>query len=207
MPVFLKEDHKVLYVHVPKTGGTTIERAFKDAGWTVLLRETSNTHPRLHKLRTTSPQHYQASLLAETLHLDKFTFTFMTTREPLSRFRSEYLMRNHESPTLTEEAVDSWAERTFERYAANPYVYDNHIRPQSEFVLDSALVYQLEDGLDSLLSELNTRIADAGLPTTADRRLTSAKRAGARSEDVPISASLEARLRDFYRDDFKSFGY
>ena len=207
MPVFLKEDHKVLYVHVPKTGGTTIEQAFKDAGWTVLLRETSNSHPRLHKLRTTSPQHYQATLLAETLHLDKFTFTFMTTREPLSRFRSEYVMRNHESLTLTEAAVDDWAARTFQRYAANPYVYDNHIRPQSEFVVESALVYQLEAGMETLLAELNTRIPGAGLTARVERKLTSEKRAGARSEDVPLSASLESRLREFYADDFQQFGY
>ena len=34
-----------------------------------------------------------------------------------------------------------------EKYSQNKYIFDNHIRPQNEFILEQVHIFKLEDGL------------------------------------------------------------
>ena len=39
MPVFRQDGRAVLFVHVPKAGGSTLERLFAKSGWTTGYRD------------------------------------------------------------------------------------------------------------------------------------------------------------------------
>jgi hypothetical protein len=206
VPVFIKDERYVLFPHVPKTGGTSIERHFRQHGWQMHLRDARTGRGTMHYARRCSPQHMQASLLREVLRLDRIDVVFMVVREPIARFRSEYAMRAKDA-TLTDAAsVDAWADRVLARYEEDPYAIDNHLRPQHEFWLPDALVYKLEDGIEAAVADLNQRF-DLGLPATVKHRLRSEDRHGMASGAVEISPGLEARLRTLYARDFEQFGY
>jgi hypothetical protein len=196
----------VLFVHIPKAAGSTLERMFARAGWEMALRETRKTHPQLMALRRCSPQHYHAELLQELFAVDRFDAVFTVTREPVSRFRSEYLMRNRTDPRTDAASVEAWADKVLARREADPYALDNHLRPQHEFVLPQARVYRLEDGLDSAVVDLNARFG-LGLTTAVRQVMTSVKRAGVSSSAIELSDRVESKVRSTYAEDFTRFGY
>jgi hypothetical protein len=124
-------------------------------------------------------------------------------RDPLARFRSEYLWRHRRDPVLEPAAVEEWGRRLLERYAEDLFVRDNHIRPQSEFLLPGARVHRYEDGLQSAVDDLSAVADLPPLPQVAP----APSAGGHRSADVPLTEALERLLREFYVEDFKRFGY
>jgi len=110
VPVFVKDDVSVLFVHVPKTGGSAVEDAFADAGWdTHLLDRTSARHPS-RRFRRCSPQHLHAEMLEQLVRLERIDLVLVVVREPLARFRSEYLWRHRDQPADA-AAVSQWGRR------------------------------------------------------------------------------------------------
>jgi hypothetical protein len=206
VPIYLRDDVSVLFVHVPKAGGTSIELLFRRAGFSERMRTTPKSDPPYAALRRCSPQHMHAELLSQVLRLELFDLTFMTVREPLSRFRSEYLMRQKGEPDLTAAGVERWAREKLDCYRDDPYVLDNHLRPQTEYLVPGVLVHRLEDGLESLVERLNDEHR-LGLAPTVPRRLVRRHARDVPSGDVPLTAALEAELREFYSADFTQLGY
>lgn len=207
MPIFTRGDRAVLFVHVPKTGGTTLEKMLVGAGWEVGFRATPRTHPTQARLHRVSPQHYHADLLAQTLRLDRFDTTFLVTRDPMARFRSEYAMRNKRHPEAgTAAHVAEWAGSIARRVRRNPSVLDNHLRPQHEFVLPGARVFRLEDGMESIIRTLNDE-AGLGLSDDVPQHLLSGKDGRIASRDVQVTPSVERWVRDFYARDYDLLGY
>jgi hypothetical protein len=207
MPILLKDDLSVLFVHIPKAGGSTLEQLFVNSGYTMHLRETRRGKWKspVMAFRTCPPQHWQASLLKEMLAVNRFDLVFLTTREPIARFRSAYAMRHRQNPRADSASVEEWADRMFERYDRNPYALDNHLRPQHEFHLPGAEVYRLENGMDAMVADMNDRFG-LGLSSDIPHAMNSTKR-GLPSSEVQISPRLEERLRSFYAEDFKRYDY
>lgn len=206
MPILLKADRSVLFVHIPKTGGSTIERLFVNSGYKMHLRDTRRGGSAVMPFRKCPPQHWQASLLQEILAVNRFDLMFLMTRDPINRFRSEYAMRHRVNPLTDSASVDEWADRAFARYAKNPYALDNHLRPQHEFHLPGSVVYRLEDGIDAMVADLNDRFG-LGLTTEIPHALDSTTRGQVPSSTVQISPGLEGRLKSFYAEDFSRYGY
>src|SRR5690349_24415788 len=111
MPVFVRGAIKVLYIHVPKTGGNAIMKFFASNGFDIEFCDLSSTSDGLNALRTCSPQHYHGELLAKTLRLNSFSYTFMTVRDPVQRLKSEFLWRVR-SPTADSSR---WAVETLSK--------------------------------------------------------------------------------------------
>jgi hypothetical protein len=204
MPVFVRDEVRVLFVHVPKTGGSAIEDAFAADGWEVhLLERTSRRRPP-NQLMVCSPQHMHAELLRRNLRLGLIDHSFTVVREPVARFRSEFAWRHRtEQATHDAGAVEAWAERAMERYAADPYVLDNHLRPQQEFPLPETSVHRYEDGLQGAVDAVYAAIG-AGTPPTIP---AAPGGEGAGSRAVPTSLGLIDRIVGVYAGDFERFGY
>jgi hypothetical protein len=207
VPIFTRDQRSVLFVHVPKTGGTTLERLLMQAGWEVGFRATPRTHPDQIRLHRVSPQHYHAALLEQTLRLDRFDAIFLVTREPLARFRSEYAMRNKRKDGAgSAEHVEAWTRRVLGRARRDPCVLDNHLRPQHEFLVPGAQVFRLEDGMDSIVAAVNGAW-DLGLSNDIPQHLSSGGDGRISSRDVEVSGAVAASVREFYRRDHELLGY
>ncbi|MEU2201448.1 sulfotransferase family 2 domain-containing protein [Isoptericola sp. NPDC019482] len=209
MPVLRKDKRGVLFVHVPKTGGSSIENHFVDAGWSMSYHSSATSVGSLNHFRWCTSQHMHGDPLRATFRLHRFEAVFMIVRDPIARFRSEYAWRHGidgDVVDLSAGAVEAWAERRFAKYASYPYLLGNHIRPQADFLVEGADVMRFEDGLDAAVARLNDRYG-LDLPPHVGRERTSEGAAGVSSKDVEISPALHDRLVEFYARDFEEFGY
>lgn len=205
MPIFTQGDRALLFIHVPKTGGAAIERLLVESGWAMSQYATANTEgPTTYPLRRCSPQHYHAALLKQLFHVGEFDLRFMLVREPIARFRSEYAFRRRDD-SGSADLVSAWANDLLDRLPRRPYLRDNHLRAQHEFVVRDTEVYRFEDGLGAIASDLNERF-DLGLDATV-RHVRHKRGAQLQSRNVEVDPALEARLRDVYARDYTVFGY
>jgi hypothetical protein len=85
MPIFTKHNEEILFIHIPKTGGSYIEDAFSLTGYaTFLLDRVTKSYYRI------SPQHYHAEILGHIIDFRSITASFLLARHPVTRMISEY---------------------------------------------------------------------------------------------------------------------
>jgi hypothetical protein len=204
MTIFIRGHVKVLYIHVPKTGGGTIMDFFKSNGFDVAFCDTSSIISGFNALRTCSPQHYHRDLLKQTLRLESFTYVFMTVRHPIDRLKSEFLWR------VRDKSADpnSWAYGTLANYEKDEFLLDNHIRPQHEFLLPGADIFRLEDGYeDAWINRISESLGVEMAHRNVDHKNVAMEFSGRSVEDVHFNEAASSAIAHFYRNDFGRFGY
>lgn len=199
MPIFRIKQKLVLFLHIPKAGGTSVEEWLSTLGSESMRMEFKN-----HGLPCV-PQHFHGALMSDLFAPGFFDFSFAVSRNPYKRLLSEYNYRMSHRPRrerylIPEPSFSVWTRYVLWRYAQKPYIYSNHIRPQSEFRIDGTEVFRLEDQIP----ELTARIAEVcEVPPMGE--LPRANRSKAR--ETKIDDATAARIYDFYRADFDNFGY
>lgn len=207
MPIFKKDGRNILFVHVPKTGGSSIERVFRESGYRVLYLDGKVGPDSVNHLRRCTPQHMHADMLHTNFRLGNFDLSFMMVRDPLTRFKSEYIWRNRKSlKAIDAESVDSWGAKAFRKYERDSFLFDNHLRPQVEFYVPGGNVYYFERGMQFAVDDLNQRFG-LGLKQEIPRLRDGQKETGYSSKDVVVSPKMEQTVKNFYSDDYLRFGY
>lgn len=198
MPIFRVSGKTILFLHIPKAGGTSVEEYLVG-----LSSESFRMHLNTERLPCV-PQHFHAALISQLFAQDFFDFSFCVTRNPYGRILSEYnyRMQHRHRPYrwFPVPSFETWLKVTFARYRRDPYVYSNHIRPQIAFQLPDTRVYRLEDEIGALMRDLGALTGHAA-PDRLPHANPSVKRATA------ISDAAAVRIYDFYREDFETFGY
>lgn len=204
MPVFTKDNKNFLFIHVPKTGGTSIEKVFYQSGWSLAYLDFGG-QGSLNHLRLCSPQHMHKEMLQSIFNLDKFDEIFMVIRNPYKRFRSEYCWANR-SNFNSAKPIEIWAKEAIAAYTKNNYILDNHLRPQSEFKVPNATIYKLEQGFESILKDIENR-HNIKLNNEGTRALSSEHVSGVSPNKVKLNQSTKELIYDHYHSDFECFGY
>ena len=206
MPVFTKGKKNLLFIHVPKTGGTSMEMLFQLSGWRTGYLDLNLKGESFNHLRICSPQHMHAEMLKQQLVLHKFNGIFMTVRNPYDRFRSEYAYKNKVNCDPSAVAVETWTRTVLEAYSKDQFIFDNHIRPQHEFYLPGTAVYKLENGFNKMIPDLAKKykieFADKEL-----RKMSRQEESGFSSSDVELNDTVKSMLNILYHQDFEQFGY
>jgi len=201
MPLFVKDDVSVLYIHVPKTGGTSIEQFFLAHGFKSefldYVPETSfNTYRRC------SPQHLHAEPLLVLLRPALIRYVFMTVRHPISRVVSEYKMQRRVGKRAV--SLSQWLNRALSAYMDTPFALDNHVRPQHEFLIPGCDVFRQENGFGQAFVE---RLSERTGISFAGREMVNYNVDEGPDVDEAEIANIRAAVRQFYRLDFATFGY
>ena len=204
MPLLLANGRSVLFVHVPKTAGTSVEHLLKSYGRLVGIRR--------HRPRglPCNPQHFHGDLLEQLYSSEEaeppFDYVFMTVRNPVSRIVSEYYYRREfwswPRRRLGRPSLNTWIQLSLRRAARNPYLFDNHLRPQCDFAAFGAEVFRIEDGLGAVKERLDGVLGMQG--TLGARMKTSA---ASRGNTEPLTERSQQLISTFYRRDFARFGY
>lgn len=190
---------RVLYIHIPKTGGSSVEKWMSSMG---PLRMKAAGFPLVTKV---TPQHFRMHDVRYLLGEGYFEYAFTFIRNPYSRLESQFRMRAHlgqkgfwkQWPTFS-----NWLEDMLNRARQDAFAFDNHLRPQWEFIGTGVEIFKLEDGLLQGLSRVAEKIG-VEPPEEVPHELSVDKSL------YPLEWDLSDRLKvqEFYQKDFEVFGY
>ncbi len=203
MPIFRIRNKIIYYAHVPKAGGSSIADFFNDLGAcsAFTFGEQWRQKPR-DRWTSTSPQHIDAKSLAELFPDNFFDACFTVVRHPEDRIISEYKFRAGRSKIHASLAFNDWLHIVMAASRANPFAFDGHIRPQTDFIPDNCKIFKLEDGLDKLNVWLS-EVVDIELP---GQRFTHHSNKSQNIKVAPDNASREL-INAFYSSDFDRLNY
>jgi hypothetical protein len=218
MPYLLQE--KLLFIHIPKTGGTSIEQFFgmcdKEALWFDRWDRDQNQFLKLYGATfegdakmSYEPQHYSFAMIRKFIaDIDSY-FTFSFVRHPYTRLLSEYFwaknIQYRDTSDFDGDEFASWANHFLSS------IDSSHKEPQVFFVDDRVHFIgrfeNLEEDMSKLLQQLTQfnpvfeKFIDQCLPLTNQSGKSKEKL-------VPLmSAETKELIQSVYQDDFHAFGY
>ena len=134
MPIYTQGNIRLLHIHIPKTGGTSITEQFFAEGWTITY------HNRLEVTRSIDypepSQHLHYELLAKSKVFDlPFELVFMTCGHPFNRFISEFLFKNKRIEIDSNRNTVVTLEKYFQHISTriSTSYANNHVRKQVDF--------------------------------------------------------------------------
>lgn len=199
MPFITYNNKNVLFVHIPKTGGTSISTWMQDLA-PLHLQGTRTPNSMI-----VSPQHLTNHDVNALFADGFFDYRFTIVRSPYDRMASEYAFRvavaeRTNRPSLPTFAL--WLEQVLERMKTHPVHLDNHLRPQTDFIGSGVEVFRYEDGLEAAVRRVANMI---GAPTD----IVMGHERVSDPDATAIEWDLQDRLRinRAFREDFDVFGY
>tara|TARA_A100001011_G_scaffold400701_2_gene517736 strand:+ start:4290 stop:4982 length:693 start_codon:yes stop_codon:yes gene_type:complete len=193
---------KILYIHIPKTGGTSVEDSFLKAGISV-----GRFAQKPKKLENTSKVKCSYwHIPPKYLDLD-FTnhITLTIIRKPFPRFFSEHNWQMRARRRKQVEDIDSWAIHIFNDSKKKYDFLDCHSLPQSEYLFDKnnkmvpniiRLEY-LEEDFAKFKKKYNLPNIQMLHSNRSDLKVVNGVRT--------MSKKTEAMVKDFYKKDFELF--
>lgn len=134
-------DKKIIFVHIPKTGGQSIESMFD------FKEGKQNFFCRIeNELKTIEYTHYTLEMLKKEINVNLF-FSFSFIRNPYERLVSQYFFRPKDGPFFKRLNLKKFSFEDFivglQQYKMT-YLYENfyfecHIMPQYKFLIDTNL--------------------------------------------------------------------
>jgi hypothetical protein len=209
MPLFQVRDQTLYFAHVPRTGGSNLENylAARFGSASMLDRDWMSAWAgggwRRDSLLT-SPQHMTAVDAARVLPVTGVP-SFAVVRDPAARIVSEFRFqarRGFRRRRLTELGFSTWLRLMLAAAHRDPRIFDNHLRPQTEIVPQTAVVFRLEGGLDPVIAWIDA-IAEETAPELV---IGNDEPASFRGTVAPSRDDLRLIAR-FYASDYKRFGY
>ena len=195
MPIFFKNDKKVFFIHIPKCGGTSIEKYLSAASGGIEFFSHD-----IHKGLRCTPQHIDRTLIHSLFFQGTNDFKYIAVvRHPLLRIISEYFHanRNLDKPSN----FDQWLAKILKKAKHNLYLRDNHLRNQVDFLVEEAVVFHFENGLtkpiEFSLNALNISVSIDSIPHEKKYKKT----------NITISKKSIQMINHFYKKDFDFFGY
>jgi len=214
MPIFSKSGKNILFIHIPKSAGSSVEKIGKNCGWfeSFSVRGKPLSDIAYYKA---SLQHLHADVLGQLFFLEKFDAIFTIVRNPFDRFKSEYYWQKSQS--ITTLNANDWIADTLARYEKYNHIYDNHIRPQIEFIprCGDVEVLKLEDDGVKYAANIFNRLAPSslgwGVWRNVLRSIKSKNIAEKKSVKDPVIELIfqkeQKKIVDFYKADFEAFSY
>ena len=208
--------YQFLFVHIPKTGGTSIRAALRRYKWRdpyriplfFLSRLSSATG---HRLACKLPRHAKAIAAYEMLPRDLYQnlFKFAFVRNPWDLQVSSFHHIRRERPHLLEGAQDfeSFLRMKLSRGRDYVYHFDVSIEPQSDYIVDMHrnLIVDLVGRYENFTSDFEEACERIGIPCP---RLPHRRQATDRSDYRQYYNDATAQLiADHFKSDIEMFGY
>ena len=210
MPSLSLPGHLIWFAHCPKAGGTSIERLMVETwgpavghlhwGWDLWWRRGGWREAGVPN----SPQHLVWRDARNALPRAPDT-VFALVRDPLRRMESEHRwQRSRRRGTILGKALaclpfSLWLRIMLTLAARNPHAFDNHFRPQTDFIPEGAVVFRLEDGLAQVADWLGRR---AGQRLAPPPHVLATTRHG--TDRDPRDVAL---VKQVFAADYARFGY
>jgi hypothetical protein len=192
MPIYDVNGKKCLFIHIPKCGGSSIER------WLEQFSVSSFWSPEILDSFPCTPQHFHSEILEHLFCADYFDYVFTVCRNPIDRLLSEYKFRM--GPRRQKIEFSNWLYSRIREYRENNFTSDNHLRPQYEFLAFASEVFHFEEGISNIVSTLSTKLGVPGCSEVYHEKRSI-------QFEVQIDQDLLEFIENHYKRDFETFGY
>lgn len=199
MPISNK--HKLCFVHIPKTAGTSVEKVLN-----MNQSDSLFAHAK-HKLYSVTPQHLHLAEICKEMPVAETYDIFTIVRNPYDRLVSEYKHFKKNWWAREFHDVSNFDDFVYKTLNLSPeeriFKFDNHLEPQVNFLNRSDLqveIFRFEDlsPLEAWLSEkISTQVI---LPHERKTQSTDYR-------DFYTSKHLRDFVSEFYNKDFQAFSY
>ncbi len=212
MPIIKYKDVILHFAHIPKCGGTSVERYVQGlkAVSIAFVDERYVSHAPQQHWNISSPQHVDGESIARLFPLDFFTAFFAVVRHPMSRLKSAYKFQRTRERRIGNVSFDEFVKTDLREHYLTKGWLDNHLYPQSGFFFPGAnyQVFKLEENGASFAKEF---IDHALFGNVAERKIVHTNRSlgnsGLPSEDLELSAESVELVHELYAMDFQNFNY
>ena len=207
MPIFVTSKKIIHFAHIPKTGGTSVEKYILSTRITrhAFLDCSFATHRAQSPWNNSSPQHIDGASLRRLFPSNFFTDFFAILRDPINRFISAYLFQMDEPGSKlrqisVNEFIATYLEASFKR---NGWC-DNHFLPQKRFLHPEGnynLFYLNSEGMKKVKAYLDELLEIPENFTQIPQVMQSDKQS---SIDLKADLTSESinRLKIIYKEDY-----
>ena len=201
MPIFRSKDKTLLFIHIPKNGGTSIEAWLSQyCGISLYANE------RVESFKV-SPQHLQLKDISILLGENAWDYAFSIVRDPYARVESEYFFNipAFNKHLIKKEGFSRWVINNINICSADPFYLDNHLRPQTDFLGSGVEIFRYEDSLEKAVEVISRKAG--GIPFA--KKLANIRPRPKAITRFPVTWSNEAIevVNEFYKNDFKELEY
>jgi hypothetical protein len=189
VPFYIKNNICLFQSHVPKTGGTSV-RKFLESNNGFLMEYNQ-------KITELSQQHRHKDdeELLQEIKKRKPIFSFTVIRHPFDRIFSEFRYGHHWGANKTEADFDYFIEFHFKKF--NKSGYDNHLRPQVEYIHDNMKVYKFGNW-DKLVEDIDKIIP-------LDNKKFPKENSAKTYDWLPQNQETIKKIEEVYKEDYELY--
>ncbi len=215
--MFLSPRHRILFVHIAKTGGTSIRAALKRLHWTdpyAIPIHLVNGLTRVLKYRTGAkfPRHAKAiaayECIGEPFWSQLFKFTFVRNPWDLQVSSWHHLRRVPTAPTDQFETFESFLRHKFDPHRPFEYFFEASRQLLSHYITDheGRVIVDFVGRYERLHQDFEEACRRGGIPQIKlpHKRHSRERKKDYRSYYDDVTAELVAR---HYARDIELFGY
>ena len=209
MPICLTNKKNVLFIHIPRTGGTNILNALAKNGYSFLSQKYPESNNQVSSEHLTSEE-VNKILSQNNINVD---FEFTVVRNPYTKLESEYFYRFKSIFRLKKwgmktlsllksfSGFNNFIKKELNIAKNNPSYRLNHFRTQTKFLSSKTRIYKYENNFIDLKKDL--------LSYGIDFQLGKKQFKGRLSKMYKIKweKSTLQLVNEYYKDDFEAFGY
>ena len=148
MTLFIQNEESILFLHVPKCGGSSIAKLFKDNGYSPAM-EMRGLPPQ--DCLTASPQHQTCKNLRPMMNMEKLDSIFIMARNPYSRIRSEFNWHFRSTAPEDRPDINQWTIESLTKATTDGDHADNHFRAASTLLTVPCSIFKIEDGINFMI--------------------------------------------------------
>lgn len=124
MPIIKYNNKAIFFVHIPKTGGTSIYANLINQGAII-----EDYNPYVPVFENVSSHHLDKNQIQK--YFNEVTNKFSIIRDPWSRTISDYVYSTNDTKF---KKINNWIYVNLIKYKKTPTIADNHIKPMVKFI-------------------------------------------------------------------------
>lgn len=196
MPIFDINGRRLLFIHVPKAGGTSVTDFLGRHG-TKTFDAKGPIYGKIFR-----PRHLHAEVLERIFVQGMFDHVFMVVRNPVDKLVSEYRYQRRKKNLHWQylTTFETWLRYSLWRSKIDKSYRENHFRRQMEFSCFGCKTFRVEDGFEELVSWLSKITGLQGIGDIGKLNKSP-------SRNIYVNEKCLNLIHHRYSEDYIKFGY